>query len=155
MTPAMRRLSGRAQSARCYAERMRSDVRRFLLPSLASLIAVTLAFACGTQEVTIPDAVRPDGSTVVADSATDGTVPDSSTTDAPADVPADVVCPEVLPDDATGVYVAPAGVNNVACGTRTALPCRERARGRSRIRVAALCLHAPRTAGAGSAGRQA
>lgn len=101
---------------------MRRDVRRFLLPSLASLVAVTLAFACGTQEVTIPDPVRPEGGTV-GDSATDRTVPDGSIADAPADVPVDVVCPEVLPDDATGVYVGPAGVNDVACGTRAA-PCK-------------------------------
>lgn len=100
---------------------MRSDVRRFLLPSLASLIAVTLAFACGTQEVSIPDPIRPDGA-AATDSATDGAL-DAPVADGALDVPADVVCPEVLPEDATGVYVAPTGVNDVACGTRAA-PCK-------------------------------
>ena len=99
---------------------MRSRAPRFLLPALASLVAATLAFACGTQEVTIPQPAPPDGP-AGQDGATDAIVPDASIPDAAPDVP--VVCPEVLPDDATGVYVGPSGVNSVACGTR-ASPCK-------------------------------
>jgi hypothetical protein len=93
-------------------------VHRFLLPSVASLFAVALAFACGTREVFIHDLVPPDGGT---DAATDSAVPDSAIADAASDVP-EVGCPDVLPDDATGVYVSPGGTDNVACGTRAA-PC--------------------------------
>ncbi|CAN5918947.1 hypothetical protein BH11MYX4_BH11MYX4_43510 [soil metagenome] len=100
---------------------MRVRAHRFLLPSLASLLSLTLAFACGTQEVSIPDVARPDANTG-QDSATDAARPDASIADTGPDAP-DVVCPEVLPDDATGVYVGPAGTNDVSCGTRAA-PCK-------------------------------
>ncbi len=94
---------------------MRSRVHRFLFPSLASV--VVLAFACG-QDATVEDPPTP------IDSGPSG----DATNDAPADgnvaeAAPDVVCPEVLPDDATGVYVTPAGINNVGCGTRAA-PCK-------------------------------
>jgi hypothetical protein len=99
---------------------MRSRVHRFLFPSLASLTVVALAFACGTEDVTIPDPTPPIGTG--QDSAIDSKVPDATVADTAPDGPP-VVCPDVLPDDATGVYVAPGGTTNVACGTR-ASPCK-------------------------------
>ena len=100
---------------------MRLRAHRFLLPSLASLLSLTLAFACGTQEVSIPDVERVDANTG-RDGATDAALTDAAVADSTADAP-DVVCPEVLPDDATGVYVGPAGTIDVSCGTR-AMPCK-------------------------------
>jgi hypothetical protein len=100
---------------------MRSRAPRFLLPSFASLLCLTLAFACGTQEVSIPDNFPPpDGST--GKDASDGSVADQSAADTGPDAP-DVICPEVLPDDGTGVFVSPGGTNDVSCGTRAA-PCK-------------------------------
>ncbi len=99
---------------------MRSCAHRFLLPSIASLLCLTLAFACGTQEVSIPDDFPPPDSSTGKD-ASDGAVADRSVDTGP-DAP-DVVCPEVLPDDATGVFVSPGGTNDASCGTRAA-PCK-------------------------------
>ncbi len=100
---------------------MRNRAHRFLLPSVASLLCLTLAFACGTQEVSIPDNFPPPDSSAGKDSATDGAVADTSVDTGP-DAP-DVVCPDVLPDDAKGVFVGTGGTNDVSCGTRAA-PCK-------------------------------
>jgi hypothetical protein len=101
---------------------MRARAPRFLLPSLVTTVLLTLAFACGTQEVSIPDAPPPPDSGPPRDAAGDTALVDSPPGDAPIDAP-DVVCPDVLPDDDTGVFVSTAGTNDVACGTR-AKPCK-------------------------------
>ncbi len=97
---------------------------RFLqLASLAALVGIPLAVACG-EDATIP------GPTVVpeagpgADSGTDSaTADETSTTDGGGPDAADVTCPDVVPDDAQGIFVTPTGMNSGTCGTRAA-PCK-------------------------------
>lgn len=96
---------------------MGGRVHRSLLSGIASLVAVVLAFACGTVDTTGDDPVPPDGGTARDDATADGRA-DAQHPDAPPDVP-DGACPEVLTDDAIGVYVS-AGANSSAAGTRSA-----------------------------------
>ena len=107
---------------------MRRTVHRFrslLLASFAALVGLSLAIACGT-EVSIPEpepGIKP-----VVEAAADTSVipetgvPDDTGSDAGVDA-ADVVCPDVSPDDATGIFAAPTGTNSATCGTRAA-PCK-------------------------------
>ncbi|MDB4936712.1 MAG: virulence associated protein, partial [Labilithrix sp.] len=97
-------------------------LQRFFWP-VTALLGISLAVACG-EEVTIPDPESPDAGVDPA-SREDGATADGQVgpdTDGGVDA-ADVVCPDVAPDDATGIYVAPPGTNTAACGTRTA-PCK-------------------------------
>ena len=101
---------------------MRRPVHRFFLwaavPSSALAISA-LAIACAT-EATIPDP-EPEGGVQQPDTGTDAPQ-DPDAGDAGVDAPV-VACPDVIPDDVTGIYVAPTGVDSATSGTRTA-PCK-------------------------------
>lgn len=101
----------------------RAHPLRFIkLVSLAALVGIPLAVACG-EDATVPDIATPEAGPA-DDSGTDSPVTaDTSTTDAGGDDAADVTCPDVVPDDAQGVFVTPAGTNTNTCGTRAA-PCK-------------------------------
>jgi hypothetical protein len=84
---------------------------------------VPLAIACG-QEVSIPDPEAPDTSTPAPDSGIDSSeTPDTSVAEDAGVDAADVTCPDVVPDEATGIFVTPMGTNSGTCGTRTT-PCK-------------------------------
>lgn len=97
---------------------MRRLLRRVLFPSITSVAAVALAIACGVDATSIPDPDGADGSS--PPDGADASAQETSTPDAGVD--ANVVCPDVLPDDAAGAYVAMTGANGPSCGTRSA-PC--------------------------------
>ena len=102
---------------------MRRTVHRFrslLLASFAALVGLSLAVACGT-EVSIPEP-EPSIKPVVEAGADTSVTPDDAATDAGVDAP-DVVCPDVIPDDAAGIFATPTGINSATCGTRAA-PCK-------------------------------
>lgn len=101
---------------------MRRAVHRFLFWSVLAGVGVPLAIACGEQSTSIPDPEAPDTSAEPPDSGSDGAdTPDTGLADGGPD--ADVTCPDVVPDDATGVFTTLTGTNTGTCGTRTA-PCR-------------------------------
>jgi hypothetical protein len=101
---------------------MRRRVRRFLFWSAVAAVGLPLAIACG-QEVSIPEPHAPDATTPSPDSGTDSAqAPDTSVTKDAGEDAADVTCPDVVPDDATGIFVTPTGTNSATCGTRTT-PC--------------------------------
>jgi hypothetical protein len=111
---------------------MHTRVRRFLFPCLATLGALAFAIACGEETTAIPD---PDGgATARPDGGADTSTTETGAVDAPADAPV-VVCPDVLPDDVTGMYVATTGTNTPSCGAR-ATPCRSVTVGINRALVA-------------------
>ncbi len=101
---------------------MRSRAPGFFFFGLGSLFALSLAAACGEESVTIPDPDVPETSVVPDAAVTDGTTAsETSITDGAPE--ADVTCADVLPDDATGIYVMPTGTNSSTCGTRVD-PCK-------------------------------
>lgn len=127
----MRGATGLAREAcaRCYDDEMRGGVHslRFLqLASLAALVGIPLAVACGEDPaVPIPDPTAPDTGPG-ADSGSDSpAVSETGTPDdgGPGVDAADVTCPDVAPDDAQGIFVTPTGMNSGTCGTRAA-PCK-------------------------------
>ncbi len=119
----------REACARCYADVMRGRVHplRFLqLTSVAALLGIPLAVACG-EDATVPDPTTPDSGedVVTVDSGGDAVdMTDSSpVTDGGGIDAADVTCPDVNPVDAEGIFVTPTGTNTGTCGTRAA-PCK-------------------------------
>ena len=106
---------------------MRRIVHRFrplFIVSLAALVGLSLAIACGT-EVSIPEP-EPGIKPVPEAGADTSVTPETGVLDAQVDAgvdAADVVCPQVTPDDATGIYATPTGTNSPTCGTRAA-PCK-------------------------------
>lgn len=86
--------------------------------------------------MTIPDLAAPDGSSRPNDDGgdNDAAAPETGIPEG-GDDGADVVCPVVIPDDATGVYVAGTGTSAPTCGTRAA-PCKTVAIGIARALAA-------------------
>jgi hypothetical protein len=98
-------------------------LRRLLGPVFGLGLAasgVALGIACGEDGA---PAVGPGAQVIPGDGGSDApAATDALAADGGADVTADAACADVRPDDATGVFVATYGSDELTCGARTA-PC--------------------------------